>query len=251
MSTDSEPGSYDQFADAYAQAYDLHQPRGFNYNLDLVIPRLLAVVGPVDGLTVLDAGCGEGIVSRSFSGTAARIVGIDSSPRMIAYARERDLTHRIAYLVHDLSQPLPHAAGTVDLIVSNLVLNDVADYTGFITTLSDLLTPSGRLVLSMNNPYSAVLREKVVSYFESGAVARYAFGPIAYYHRTMEDYSRAFEQAGLLLRRLFDIQMTEAQVAQLPASNQQFSWFPLYHRFPFMIILDLMKQADFPSRPTA
>jgi len=96
----------------------------------------------------------------------------------------------------------------------------------------------------MNNPYSAVLREKVESYFASGAVARYGFGPVAYYHRTMEDYSQAFEQAGLLLRRLFDVQMTEAMVAQLPAKNRQFPWYSFYHRFPFVVILDLVKNAS-------
>jgi 2-polyprenyl-3-methyl-5-hydroxy-6-metoxy-1,4-benzoquinol methylase len=241
MSTEIEHNTYDQFADEYAQSYAQPPTEAFNYNLDLVIPRILSVIGPVDGLTVLDAGCGEGIVSRSLAGTPAQIVGIDVAARLIAYARERDLTQHITYVVHDLSQPLPLYADAFDLIVSNLVLNDVPDYIGFITTLSQCLKPHGRLVLSMNNPYSAVLREKVESYFDSGAVARYGFGPVSYYHRTMEDYSQAFHQAELLLRRLFDVQMTEAMVAQLPATNRQFSWYSFYHRFPFVLILDLVK----------
>ncbi len=245
MSTEIEQNSYDQFADEYAQSYGQPRTAAFHYNLDLVIPRLLGVVGPVDGLTVLDAGCGEGIVSRSLSGTPAQIIGIDIAPRLIDYARERDLTQRITYLVHDISQPLPEYANAFDLIVSNLVLNDVPDYIGFITSLSECLKSHGRLVLSMNNPYSAVLREKVENYFASGAVARYGFGPVSYYHRTMEDYSQAFHEAGLLLRRLFDVQMTEAMVAQLPAQNRQFSWYSFYHRFPFVVILDLVKTTSY------
>jgi 2-polyprenyl-3-methyl-5-hydroxy-6-metoxy-1,4-benzoquinol methylase len=241
MSTEIEQNTYDQFADEYAHSYRQPRAEAFHFNLDLVIPRLLAVADPTDGLTVLDAGCGEGIVSRSLSATAAQVVGIDVAPRLIAYARERDLTKRITYVVHDLSQPLPEYAQAFDLIVSNLVLDDVPGYIGFITTLSQCLKPHSRLVLSMNNPYSAVLREKVESYFASGAVARYNFGPVSYYHRTMEDYSQAFGQAGLLLRRLYDVQMTEAMVAQLPTENRQFSWFSMYHRFPFVLILDLVK----------
>ena len=91
--------TYDQFADTYAQAYAQPRPAGFHANLDLVIPRLVEVVGSVDGLTVLDAGGGEGIVSRALVGTATRVIGIDIVPQLIAYARARDLTQAITYEV--------------------------------------------------------------------------------------------------------------------------------------------------------
>jgi len=241
MSTKLQQNTYDQFAETYAQAYAQPRITGFNTNLDLVIPRLVEVVGRVDGLTVLDAGCGEGIVSRSLVGTATRMVGIDVVPQLIAYARERDLTHSITYTVHDLSRPLPHYHQTFDLIVSNFVLNDVPDYRGFITTLSASLKPRGRIVLSLNNPYAALLREKVDNYFDSEAIAQYVFGPALYFHRTMEEYSQAFHTAGLVLSRLYDVHMTEAMVAQLPEKNRDFSWYPFYHRFPFVLILELSK----------
>jgi len=35
--------------------------------------------------------------------------------------------------------------------------------------------------------------------------------------------------------------MTEAIVAQLPAQNRNFPWYPFYHRFPFILILELIK----------
>ncbi len=43
-----------------------------------------------------------------------------------------------------------------DLLVSHLVLNDVYDYQGFLTTLGTVTKGGGRLVLSMNNPYSYI-----------------------------------------------------------------------------------------------
>jgi 2-polyprenyl-3-methyl-5-hydroxy-6-metoxy-1,4-benzoquinol methylase len=241
MSTKLQQNTYEQFADTYAQAYAQPRTTSFNSNLDLVIPRLVEVIGSVEGLTVLDAGCGEGIVSRSLVGTATRLVGIDIVPQLIAYARARDPTQSIIYEVHDLCRPLPHYHHTFDLIVSNLVLNDVPDYRGFITTLSASLKPSGRMVLSLNNPYSALLREKVEDYFDSEAVAQYAFGPATYFHRTMEQYIQAFHAADLVLCRLYDVHMTEAMVAQLPEKNRHFPWYSFYHRFPFMLILELIK----------
>jgi 2-polyprenyl-3-methyl-5-hydroxy-6-metoxy-1,4-benzoquinol methylase len=230
---------YDQFADEYAQYPLRDTPGSFNFNLDVVIPRLLEVAGRVDGLSVLDAGCGEGIVSRSLVGAPARVVGIDISHGLIDYARMRDQT--ITYEVHDLCRPLPQYANTFDLIVSNLVLNDLPDHVGSLTTLSSVLKPRGRIVLSMNNPYSAVFREKVTSYFDSGAATQYNFGPITYFHRTMEDYLHACQSLGLLLRGLYDVQMAEAMVAQLPDRNRDFPWYSLYHRFPFFIVIELVK----------
>jgi 2-polyprenyl-3-methyl-5-hydroxy-6-metoxy-1,4-benzoquinol methylase len=243
MSTKPRQNTYDQFADEYARPFAQPRTHRLDFVRDLVIPRLVEIAGSVDGLTVLDAGCGEGILSRSLAGTATQLVGIDVVPQFIDYARQRDLTQRIAYEVHDLSNPLPYYTNAFDLIVSNLVLNDVPNYTGFITTLSNVLKPHGRIVLSMNNPYSALLREKVDNYFDSDAVAPYGFGPAIYFHRTMEDYFRAFQQAGLVVRCLYDVQMTEEIVAHLPEKNQHFSWYPFYHRFPFMVILDLLKLA--------
>lgn len=243
MSAPLQQNTYDQFADEYAQSYIRLRSEEFNFNLDLTIPRLLQVVGSVDGLTVLDAGCGEGIVSRMIIGTAAHVVGIDVAPQLVAYARERDVTQTITYEVRDLSQPLPHYINTFDLIVSNMVLNDAPDYMGFIATMSSVLKPQGRIVLSMNNPYSALHREKVENYFDSGTATQYGLGPVSYFHRTMEEYLHAFQAADLLLRRLYDVQMTEEMVAKLPEQNRQFPWFSLYHRFPFIMILELVKLA--------
>jgi 2-polyprenyl-3-methyl-5-hydroxy-6-metoxy-1,4-benzoquinol methylase len=237
--------TYDQFADRYAQSYDQANTGQFNFNRDLIIPRLLQMVGDTEGLAVLDAGCGEGIVSRLLANRSATVTGIDISPRFIELARERDLTAAIVYEVHDLSRPLPQYERTFDLIVSNMVLNDVSDYRGFIATLGNLLKSNGRLVLSMNNPYSAVLREKVESYFDSGKAVLYNMArdgvAVYYFHHTLEEYVAAFHDAGLLLRRLADVRLPEELVAQLPAENRQFSWFPMYHRFPFMVVLELVK----------
>jgi 2-polyprenyl-3-methyl-5-hydroxy-6-metoxy-1,4-benzoquinol methylase len=242
---DFQQNTYDQIADRYAQSYTPENKGPFHMNLDLIIPQVLQMVGDTEGLTVLDAGCGEGIVSRLLAERSASVTGIDISPRFIEFARERDLTKRIRYEIHDLSQALPQYEGAFDLIVSNMVLNDVPDYSGFITTLAQLLKARGRLVLSMNNPYSAVLREKVESYFDSDKAVLYNMAKdgivVYYFHRTMEEYMAAFQSAGLLLRRLVDLQMPEDCVAKLPEQNRSFPWYSMYHRFPFMVILELVK----------
>lgn len=238
--------TYDQFADEYARWYAEAPAGAFHFNLEVIISRLLEVAGSPAGLTILDAGCGEGIVSRLLAAEAAHVTGIDVSPRLIAYAQERDQTQAIRYEVADLSRPLPQYAGSFDMVVSNMVLNDVPDYRGFIATIGSVLKPGGRLVLSMNNPYSALIREKVDDYFDSGKTVLYNMArdgvAVYYYHHTMEEYLTAFRQAGLLLRGLYDLRISEAMVARLPEQNRQFPWFSLYARFPFMVVLDLVNE---------
>jgi len=142
--------------------------------------------------------------------------------------------------------PLLTYAEHFDLVVSNLVLNDVPDYQGFIATLASVLKPSGRPVLSMNNPYSAVFRQKVDNYFDSHTATLYGMArdgvAVYYYHRTMEEYMTAFQANGLFLRRLVDIHFTEEDVAQFFESNREFPWYEMYSRFPFMVVLELVKQ---------
>jgi hypothetical protein len=64
---------------------------------------------------------------------------------------------------------------------------------------------------------------------------------VYYFHHTMEEYITAFRESGLLLRSLVDVHMTEEMVAHLPDQNRQFSWYPMYHRFPFMTIIECVK----------
>ena len=50
-------------------------------------PVLWQFAGDVVGLTVLDAGCGTGYLSRKLHDQGARITGVDFSERMIEIAR--------------------------------------------------------------------------------------------------------------------------------------------------------------------
>jgi 2-polyprenyl-3-methyl-5-hydroxy-6-metoxy-1,4-benzoquinol methylase len=243
MSTMTTQSAYDPIAKQYAASQQRTDEKDFSFNHDLVIPHLLKVAGDVAGLTVLDAGCGEGVVTRYLADRGAQAVGIDISSQLLELAQVSNAQQRITYVVHDLSCSLPRYAQTFDLVVSNLVLNDVADYRGFIATLGAVIKPQGRLILSLTNPYSAVMREKVFSYFDSGTAVPYAWGGghVYHFHRTMTDYISAFRHAGCLLNSLTDVQMTETMVAQLPLTSRELPWFAMYHRFPFFIILEFLK----------
>src|SRR6266699_1372752 len=56
---------------------------------------------------VLDAGCGEGYLSRILAHRGANVTGIDISTRLVEIGRAKDPEGQITYQVADLSQPLP------------------------------------------------------------------------------------------------------------------------------------------------
>ena len=186
---------------------------------------------------MLDAGCGEGFAARVLNTRGAKVTAIDISEPMVEIGRGKDPEGQIDFRVADLSQPLPDFESRFDLAVSNYVLNDVPDYKGFIRTLASVTQQGGRMVFSLNNPYSAVFREKASSYFESGTSVLYrgmanAGVEVYTYHRTMTEYIDAFRENGLLLRTLVDLPLnTDAP------DNLRSRW----HNVPFLIVIELVK----------
>ena len=232
-------GDYDDYADEYAAYVAWREQAGPDADpFGLLLP-LLDLLGDVAGRQVLDAGCGEGYLARWLAARGAHVTGIDLSARLIALARAKDPGGSIDYQVADLSQPLPSAAGRFDAVASYLVLNDVRDFRGFAATLAASLAPGGRLVLALNNPYSAVTDRHVTDYFDSGAVSRYrglwqAGIRAHYYHRTLEDYLDAFLAGGLRLAKLADM-------PALADTHGPDAYLPPGGRFPRFMLLAFSK----------
>jgi SAM-dependent methyltransferase len=232
-------GDYDDYADEYAAYVAWREQDGPDADPFGMLLPLLDLLGDIDGSRVLDAGCGEGYLARTLAARGAHVTGIDLSARLIALARARDPGGRIDYRVADLSQPLPATAGLFDAAASYLVLSDVLDYRGFAATLAASLAPGGRLVLALNNHYSAVTDRHVTDYFDSGAASRYRglweVGIRAHYrHRTLENYLDAFHAGGLRLAKLAD-------VPALADVHGPAAFLPPGGRFPRFMLLAFTK----------
>jgi 2-polyprenyl-3-methyl-5-hydroxy-6-metoxy-1,4-benzoquinol methylase len=227
--------TYDEFASQYTAMITAQEKAGTQPGS--IMSHFLQVVGDVSGLRVLDAGCGEGYLSRILTQRGANVTAIDISAPLVEIARTKELADQISYQVADLSQPLSVYQGHFDLVASFFVLNDVYDYRGFLTTLGSVLNHAGRLVIFMNNPYSFVMRNFVTDYFAPGLAFPYLgladLGvKVHFYQRTLEEYLDACFAAGFQLQRLVDVPTPwQWKGALLPEG---------YH-FPFFTILSLVK----------
>lgn len=234
-----KPDIYDDFAKEYAGMVTAREGTGIEK--EPIMPRFLRLLGDISGLVVLDAGCGEGYLSRILADRGAQVTGIDYSARLIEIARAKDTEGKITYLAADLSQPLSGYERHFELIASHLVLNDVYDYQGFLKTLGTVVKPGGRLVFSMNNPYSYVVRNHITNYFDSGKAFPYRGMAeegvkVHFYQRTLEEYLDACFAAGFQLQRLVDVPTPEGAF-----KRRNDTLIPLGYSFPFFMILGFVK----------
>lgn len=102
----------------------------------------------------LDFGCGTGLVSLQLAPHVGRLTMVDSSPAMIAKARERAAetgADNVDILEGDLDG-LGLGPGSQDLIVAHMALHHVADVSALARAFHGLLAPAGLVVLADLTP---------------------------------------------------------------------------------------------------
>jgi SAM-dependent methyltransferase len=158
----------------------------------------------------LDLGCGEGRFTRALGDDGYDIVGTDLSAKLVRVAIERDPFRD--YVVAD-AEALPFADASFDLVVAYNVLSCVQDLGTAIVEIGRVLMPGGRLCASVVHPlYTAgeahgaawtigddYLHERV---HEERAERDGATLVFANVHRPLESYTRALEDAGLVIDAL-------------------------------------------------
>src|ERR1035438_1866798 len=77
------------------------------YNAHYDRPAVLAALGPVTGLQVLDAACGPGLYLRELLDRGAEVSAFDASPVMVNLARQQ-AAGRVRIDQAALGEPLPY-----------------------------------------------------------------------------------------------------------------------------------------------
>jgi len=136
---------------AMAPAWTELSRAGFDRYRDLVnTPAFFAMLPPVDGLTCLDLGCGEGHNTRLLAGRGARIAALDVAESFITAAAATG-HHGIRYLLGDGAR-LPFRAACFDAVTAFMSLMDVADPERTLGEVARVLRPGGFAQFSVLHP---------------------------------------------------------------------------------------------------
>lgn len=143
-------------ADTFFAVFYLRTPGAravYRVSLEAIAER----AAPRPGQRLLDIGCGNGLLLGAFSGSGARLVGLDRSPEMIALTA-RTAPEALA-AVGD-ARSLPVASSSIDILVSRAVLQHVAELERALAEFRRVLRPKGRCVIlvPVTNPLLALAR---------------------------------------------------------------------------------------------
>jgi ubiquinone/menaquinone biosynthesis C-methylase UbiE len=115
-------------------------------------PHRIGAVEP--GETILDIGCGAGmdlLLAAKRTGAMGRAIGVDMTPAMIERAKAAALKTGLWKTVEirrGIAEELPIETDTIDVVISNGVLNLSADKVRAFSEVFRVLRPGGRFYLA-------------------------------------------------------------------------------------------------------
>lgn len=131
---------------------------------------------PLEGLDVLDLGCGGGLVSAPLVRMGGRVVGADAAVEAIGAARAHAARAGLHITYENTTaEALVEGGRSFDLVVALEIVEHVADVAAFLAAASALVKPGGLLVVSTINrtpkarAFAIVGAERILKWAPEGA----------------------------------------------------------------------------------
>lgn len=201
-----------------------------NANLLEEKPALFSLAPDLNGLSVLDLGCGYGENCAEFLRLgAAKVVGVDISTKMLEVAKHE--TSGVEYIHADMSD-LSVIEGNFDVVISSLAIHYIEDFGKLCAQVFDLLNPCGYFIFSQEHPFTtAPLKGVSWTRDENGERLHYNLSDyqrngkremtwfidgVIKYHRTFSDIVNTLLATGFSIEEMIEPAPSEELIARLP-----------------------------------
>jgi ubiquinone/menaquinone biosynthesis C-methylase UbiE len=168
--------SWDKLSLCY-QELNVISVNNYHYNPYGPGEKQLGIIGTVEGLEVLDVGCGGGQNAIALMKWGAKsVTGVDQSSSQLDHAKRlAEKEHvPVTFIKADIEDMLILSDNSYDLTVSTSAMNYVSSIERVFKECARVLKPNGRLVTCMAHPLWLVLGEaleyrdftRLANYFE-------------------------------------------------------------------------------------
>lgn len=144
---------YDEHVEMYLDFIDkalAEEPSPYRDTCE-IFARLLG--GRLRNARVLDVACGEGYLSRFLAPLGPRtITAVDLSSSLVDVARERCDAANVSFRVDDARTLAPIDDASMDVVVSQMAMMDIADHVTTFEAVRRVIAPAGAFIFSLLHP---------------------------------------------------------------------------------------------------
>jgi 2-polyprenyl-6-hydroxyphenyl methylase/3-demethylubiquinone-9 3-methyltransferase len=143
--------------------------------LDYIISRIRSHYGNIEGLRILDVGCGGGLVTEPLARLGAIVTGIDGAGDLIKVAQQRAKDQQLNLTYENiLTGNLIARKKTFDVVLGLEIIEHVPDQPHFISDLAKLVNKNGLIITSTLNrtpqsfAFGIIAAERILNWLPQG-----------------------------------------------------------------------------------
>ena len=224
-----------EFWDGQSEAYQERNARfierGMAWGLWQIPEAELNVLGDVDGLDVLELGCGAAEWSRALLRAGARPVGLDNSAARLEWARRANAEAGVEFpLLHASAEAVPLADASFDIVMCDWGAMTFADPFLTVPEAARVLRPGGLFAFSGATPFSWVAWDEDADAYSERLEASYfdlhrvetPEGSVEF-NLPLGSWIRLFREHGFVVEDLIEVRPPEG-AASTYRTDEETAW---------------------------
>ncbi len=154
--------------DHQAQWYDkIVGENGSYYHKNVIVPKVLELIGNINNKKILDLGCGQGFFTRILKSKGAEVVGVDLSKNLIETARKYPESKNITYYIANAENLYFLEKESFDYVISILSIGNIRNTDKVFKEIYFILKQKGKFIFVIIHPCFRIPRQSQWEYDES------------------------------------------------------------------------------------